>query len=169
MVDKIDAKAHDLAPLGVGDRVKVQNQAGTAKTRWSRTGTVMEVNNEYDQYLVLMDGSRRTTARNRKFLRKIRDNGPGPGRQDSGAVAPSRPPPPGPVGQKSGQNTAAGTPPGSQTKVPDRAVTTPRPEVHTPAGRADQTTPRRTAGILLRNSAARRVTFEDELDNGRGA
>ena len=35
MVDKLDAKAHDLAPLEVGDRVKVQNQAGTAKTPWS--------------------------------------------------------------------------------------------------------------------------------------
>ena len=72
MVDKINARAHDLAPLEVGDRVRVQNQAGTAKTRWSRTGTIVEVNNQFDQYLVMMDGSRRTTARNRKFLRKIR-------------------------------------------------------------------------------------------------
>ena len=68
MVDNIDAKAHDLAPLEIGDRVKVQNQAGTAKTRWSRTGTVLEINNEFDQYLVRMDGSRRTTARNRSDL-----------------------------------------------------------------------------------------------------
>ena len=72
MVDKINARAHDLAPLEVGDRVRVQNQAGTAKTRWSRTGTIVEVNNQFNQYLVMMDGSRRTTARNRKFLRKIR-------------------------------------------------------------------------------------------------
>ena len=72
MVDKIDAKAHDLAPLEVGDRVRVQNQTGPRKTRWSRTGRVMEVNNEYDQYHVMIDGSRSTMARNRRFLRKIR-------------------------------------------------------------------------------------------------
>ena len=82
MVDKLDAKAHDLAPLEVGDRVRVQNQTGPHKTRWSRTGTVMEVNQEYNQYHVKMDGSRRTTARNRKFLRKIRAVGPGPGHGD---------------------------------------------------------------------------------------
>ena len=37
-VDKINAKAHDLAPLEVGDRMRVQNQMGPHKTWWSRTG-----------------------------------------------------------------------------------------------------------------------------------
>ena len=36
MVDKLDAKAHDLAPLEIGDRVKVQNQSGSAKSRCSK-------------------------------------------------------------------------------------------------------------------------------------
>ena len=48
MADRIDAKAHDLAPLEVGDKVRVQNQTGPHKTRWDRTGVVMEVNGPYD-------------------------------------------------------------------------------------------------------------------------
>ena len=76
LVDKLDAKAHDLAPLEIGDKVKVQNQTGPSKTRWFRTGMIMEINLPHDMYHVLMDGSRRTTARNRKFLRKIRTIAP---------------------------------------------------------------------------------------------
>ena len=71
MVDRLDAKAYDLAPLKVGDAVRVQNQTGNSKNRWDRTGVVREINPDYDLYLVQMDGSRRTTARDRKFLRKI--------------------------------------------------------------------------------------------------
>ena len=76
MADAISAKAHDLVPLELGDRVRVQNQTGPLKTRWSRTGTIVEMNLPYDQYLVKMDGSRRTTPRNRRFLRKIRATWP---------------------------------------------------------------------------------------------
>ena len=71
-VDDINAKAHDLAPLEVGDQVKVQNQTGLLKSRWSRTGVIMARDLQLNQYLVKMDGSRRTTARNRKFLMKIK-------------------------------------------------------------------------------------------------
>ena len=174
MVDKIDAKGHDLARLDVGDRVRVQNQAGTAKTRWSRTGTVIEVNDEFDQYLVRMDGSRRTTARNRKFLRKIRAVGADPVSQTArGGQTPARL-----VGQR--QEVTAATPPDGTARHMDRVVQTPRQENQTPARpgsltptgkRAGQATPRRTAGIPLRDSVARRVTFSPEVgpDEGDGA
>ena len=164
MVDKIDAKGHDLAPLDVGDRVRVQNQAGTAKTRWSRTGTVVEINNEFDQYLVKMDGSRRTTARNRKFLRKIRTVGADSGHPiERGSQAPAVP-----VGQR--QDVTATTPP-RVAETPRRESQTPaRPASQTPTGRrAGQAPPRRTAGIPLTDSVARRVTFNDSPKTGRGA
>ena len=70
-VDKMEAKAHDLAPLEIGDAVRVQNQQGQFKTRWDRTGVVVDINRQYDKYLVQMDGSRRLTTRNRRFLRKF--------------------------------------------------------------------------------------------------
>ena len=43
MVDKINAKAHDLKPLAVGDQVHIQNQYGNHPTRWDKTGIVMQV------------------------------------------------------------------------------------------------------------------------------
>ena len=58
-----------LAPLTVGDKVFLQNQRGPNPRRWDRTGTVLE-SKPHDQYLVKVDGTGRTTLRNRKFLRK---------------------------------------------------------------------------------------------------
>ena len=58
-----------LPPLVVGDRVRIQNQTGPHPTKWDKTGQVIEVR-QFDQYIVRMDGSRRVTLRNRKFLRK---------------------------------------------------------------------------------------------------
>ena len=48
----------------------VQNQAGNKPLRWSKRGVVVEVL-PHRQYKVRMDGSRRITLRNRKFLRKF--------------------------------------------------------------------------------------------------
>ena len=59
-----------LTPLVVGDKVRVQNQVGPHPLKWDRTGTVVEVR-QFDQYVVRLDGSRRVTLRNRKFLRKF--------------------------------------------------------------------------------------------------
>ena len=39
-------------------------------TKWNNTGTIVEAL-PHRQYRVLIDGSRRTTLRNRRFLRKI--------------------------------------------------------------------------------------------------
>ena len=60
----------ELHPLEIGDSVQIQNQAGTHPTKWSNTGVVSEVL-PYRQYNVVVDGSRRVTLRNRKFLRRI--------------------------------------------------------------------------------------------------
>ena len=57
-------------PLQIGDSVSVQNQAGTRPNKWNCTGIISEVL-PYRQYRVIMDGSRRVTLRNRRFLRKI--------------------------------------------------------------------------------------------------
>jgi hypothetical protein len=58
-----------LPPLIVGDFVRIQNQTGRYPKRWEKTGRVMEVR-QFDQYVVRVDGSGRSTTRNRKFLRK---------------------------------------------------------------------------------------------------
>lgn len=59
-----------LAPLAVGDHVRIQNQTGSRPTKWDRTGRITEVR-QFDQYNVRVDGSGRSTLRNRKFLRKF--------------------------------------------------------------------------------------------------
>ena len=59
-----------LPPLKVGDQVRVQNQTGLHPLKWDKTGTVIEVR-QFDQYAIRVDGSRRVTLRNRKFLRKF--------------------------------------------------------------------------------------------------
>ena len=59
-----------LPPLKVGEHVRVQNQTGQHPLKWDKTGTVVEVR-QFDQYAIRIDGSRRVTLRNRKFLRKF--------------------------------------------------------------------------------------------------
>merc|ERR1712020_42908 len=71
-LDKMEAKAHDLQPLDLQDHVRVQNQTGNAPRRWDRTGVIVGRDLSLDKYWVKMDGSRRVTERNRKFLRHFR-------------------------------------------------------------------------------------------------
>ena len=59
-----------LPPLAVGNHVRIQNQTGRHPTKWDKTGQIIEVR-QHDQYIVRVDGSRRVTLRNRKFLRKF--------------------------------------------------------------------------------------------------
>ena len=70
-VDRMEAKAHDLKPLDLLTHVRVQNQTGNAPRRWDRTGVVVGRRLALDKYWVKMDGSRRVTERNRKFLRQF--------------------------------------------------------------------------------------------------
>ena len=48
----------------------VQNQTGRFPKKWDKTGVVVE-NMDHDKVLVRMDGSRRLTTRNRRFVKKI--------------------------------------------------------------------------------------------------
>ena len=48
----------------------VQNQKGRFPKKWDKTGVVVE-NLDHDKVLVRMDGSRRLTTRNRRFVKKI--------------------------------------------------------------------------------------------------
>ena len=71
-IDKMEAKAYDLRPLDLQDHVRVQNQTGGAPRRWDRTGVVVGRDLKFDKYWIKMDGSRRVTERNRKFLRQFK-------------------------------------------------------------------------------------------------
>ena len=68
--DKLSEHTRDLPPLSIGDAVLVQNQLGNSPRRWDRRGVIVEVL-PHRQYKVMMDGSRRISLRNRKFLRKF--------------------------------------------------------------------------------------------------
>ena len=48
----------------------VQNQTGRFPKKWDKTGVVVE-NMDHDKVLVRMDGSRRLTTRNRRFVKQI--------------------------------------------------------------------------------------------------
>ena len=67
--EKVCEHTRRLPPLAVGDTVRIQNQTGNHPLKWDKTGRVVEVR-QFDQYLVRIDGSGRTTLCNRKFLRK---------------------------------------------------------------------------------------------------
>ena len=49
----------------------IQNQTGNHPRRWDRRGRVVRVLG-YDQYQVMVSGSRRVTLRNRRYLRKFK-------------------------------------------------------------------------------------------------
>ena len=59
-----------LQPLAIGDSVQIQNQHGIKPTKWDNTGRVTE-SLPNRQYRIMIDGSRRTTLRNRCFLKPI--------------------------------------------------------------------------------------------------
>ena len=70
MKERLSANVKELKPLKVGDACIVQNQSGNYPKRWDKTGTIVAPG-DFDQYQLRMDGSRRITLRNRKFLRKV--------------------------------------------------------------------------------------------------
>ena len=53
-----------------GTQVAVQNQTGRNPTKWDKTGTVIETR-PHSQVVIRMDGSRRMTLRNRRFVKQI--------------------------------------------------------------------------------------------------
>lgn len=62
-----DQRAHQLTPLGPGQRVRIQNPSSG---RWDRMGTVIELSAPR-QYLMRLDGSGRAAIRNRRHLRPL--------------------------------------------------------------------------------------------------
>ena len=60
-------RTHLLPPLSIGDLVVIQDQQSK---RWKKSGVIVETL-PYRQYTIRMDGSGRTTLRNRRFLKKI--------------------------------------------------------------------------------------------------
>ena len=60
----------ELSPLSTGQAVQIQNQTGTKPNKWLSTGVIVE-SLPHRQYRVRIDGSRRVTLRNRKFLKPI--------------------------------------------------------------------------------------------------
>ena len=97
-----DRGSRPLAPLNVGDRVRIQNHTTVRRIRWDLTGVITQVKRDR-QYVVMVDGSRRLTTRNRRHLRLIPDpiNLEEPRRRDTPAPGPAAldPAPPGPVQQ----------------------------------------------------------------------
>ncbi|CAE1174083.1 unnamed protein product [Acanthosepion pharaonis] len=67
--ERLSEHTKRLPPLVVGDYVRIQNQVGPYARKWDKTGIVIEVR-QFDQYVITVDGSRRVTLWNRKFLRK---------------------------------------------------------------------------------------------------
>ena len=68
--EKWSEHTKELQPLEKGDNVYIQNMTGNNPLRWERTGIILEVK-PFKQYLVKVDGTGRTTLRNRKNLRKF--------------------------------------------------------------------------------------------------
>ena len=68
--ERLSEHTKSLPPLKIGTHVRIQNQTGPHPLKWDKTGMIVEVR-QFDQYLVKVDGSNRTTLRNRKFLRKF--------------------------------------------------------------------------------------------------
>jgi hypothetical protein len=51
----------------VGDTMMIQNQSGNHHLRWDKRGTIVKAEG-FDQYQVIVDGSRRRTRQNRRDL-----------------------------------------------------------------------------------------------------
>ena len=67
---RLERDTRQLKEIPVGTPVCIQNQTGRHPTKWDKTGMVLE-NQPFNKVLVRVDGSRRATTRNRRFVRVI--------------------------------------------------------------------------------------------------
>ena len=67
---RLERDTRQLKEIPVGTAVCIQNQTGRHPTKWDKTGIVLE-NQPFSKVLVRVDGSRRVTTRNRRFLKVI--------------------------------------------------------------------------------------------------
>ena len=68
--EKLARHTKRLAKLPVGTAVAIQNQTGRNQTKWEKTGVVVEVR-PHEQLVIKVDGSRRLTLRNRRFVKEL--------------------------------------------------------------------------------------------------
>jgi hypothetical protein len=66
----VEPQVQALDDLEVGTAVAIQNQTGTNPTKWDKTGIVLE-NKPNCKVMIKVDGSRRVTMRNRRFVRPM--------------------------------------------------------------------------------------------------
>ena len=65
--EKLARNTKHLKDLPIGSLVAIQNQSGCYPTKWDKTGVVVEVK-PHEQIVVKVNGSRRLTLRNRRFV-----------------------------------------------------------------------------------------------------
>ena len=65
-------KSRNYKELDVGTAVAIQNQSGNNPTKWDKTGIIIE-NKPNSKVVIRVDGSRRITVRNRRFVKPIGD------------------------------------------------------------------------------------------------
>jgi hypothetical protein len=68
--EKLAKNTRRLQTLPIGTPVAIQNQSGWYPNKWDKTGVIMEVR-PYEQIMIKVDGSRRLTLRNRRFVREL--------------------------------------------------------------------------------------------------
>ena len=66
-------RTKDLDTLEIGTAVAIQNQTGQNPTKWDKTGIIIE-NKPNNKVMIRVDGSRRVTLRNRRFVRPMETN-----------------------------------------------------------------------------------------------
>ena len=64
----VDRRSRPLQPFIVGDKCLIQNGHGNHPKKWGLSGEIMEVL-PHHKYRIKVDGSRRLTIRNRRFLK----------------------------------------------------------------------------------------------------
>ena len=64
------SKSRQLKDIEIGTSVAIQNQTDSHPTKWDKTGVVL-VNKPNSQLLIKVDGSKRTTLRNRRYVRPL--------------------------------------------------------------------------------------------------
>ena len=70
--DRWNKKTKPLLPLRVGNHVLIQNQTGNHPKRWDNDNQGVIASCEvFVQNVVIVDGQRRLTRKNRKFLRRF--------------------------------------------------------------------------------------------------
>ena len=68
--EKLSRHTKRLSDLPIGTAVAIQNQTGRHPTKWDKTGIIVEAR-PHEQLVIKVDGSRRLTLRNRRFVKEL--------------------------------------------------------------------------------------------------